>query len=898
MNPPFEVVIVADPDPAAPVGVRLARTRRALGTTPADAVEPGSVEARLARARGPVWLLRAGAVPPRGAPFRVPSSATGRPLLAFGALRGEATWDDALARTGGELGRFGGALPVESVYVEQPQRLPAFEPGRSPLVVLDALRRSPSLRVLRLAELDVLPGAGPPVVAQVVTALHNGGAERIALSLHARLPGAGLRSRLYVLDAPQRAALVAPADAVSLAGTGPHRAARLDALARRLVADGVDLVQAHLLTGPELRTLSETGVPVTTTLHNDRSGWPAGLEALGPGVVRTWFACAEGVAEAARMAGLAGPIRCVPNGIEPPSPPLEGARAHWRAAWGMGPEALVLLVVANPRPQKRLDRAVDALAAVRRLGLDAHLVLVGAALGAHAGHVDEVRERARRAGVSPAFHEVGAVTDAQALAGLRAAADVALVSSDWEGSSLAALEAIAAGLPLVTTAVSGADEVAAAHAGVVVVPTEGGAEALATAVRSAKRSGLPEPTPLATRFSAAGMAVRQAEVLHRCLRPVPASGPVVLVTNNFSTGGAQTSAARLLTAWRARGVDARAWVVQEQAAWPTPGTERLRAAGVPVDLATPEAGRGPARETVAALLDGLRRTGARAVVFWNVIPEHKIRLADALAGEVPVYDVSPGEMFFASLDRLFARPPADLPVRSPRAYGAHLAGVAVKFAAEAARARSVLGVETVVIPNGLPVPSFPSARRGPRGAGTEGRIVLGTLARLAPDKRLDTLIEAAALAARRDPARAFEVRIAGGPEPDAPAHEAELRALAAEVGAPVRFVGTVEAEPFLAGLDAFVLVAEPEGCPNATLEAMAAGLPIAATAVGGVVDQLSEGAGILVPRGDVGALADAMARLVAEPEVRTALGHRAHARARVRFGLDGMVAAYTRWLDL
>ncbi len=907
---PYEIVVFVGPDAGSPSAVLVARTRRALGGDAAnvEVVAADALEGRLRRAHGPLWCLRAGAVPPSGRPFCVPSSATGRPLLAFGALRGDATWDRALSTTGGELARFAEQLPVESVYLERPRALPPFEPGRAPMSALDALRRAPALRVVRLDALDVRP-AGVPRIAQVVTALHDGGAERVALSLHARLPGHGFESRLYVLDAPRRAALPAPADTVSLADAGRSRVDRVAALARRLAGDGVDLVQAHLLDGDELRILAGSGVPVTSTLHNDRAGWPAGLETLEPGVVRSWFACAEAVGHAARATGgLRGPVRVVPNGIEPPAPAQDArlstarARTRWRSAWGIDPGALVVLVVANPRPQKRPDRAVATLAALRGAGHDAHLVWIGAPLPAFEDVTVAARALAVELGVAGAYHEVGAVQDAQSLAEMRSAADVALVSSDWEGSSLAALEAVAVGLPLVTTAVSGADELAAAHAGVFVVPFEREplAPALAAAVVAALAAGgtRRSPTGLAPRFTAAGMAARQARVLRWCLAPVPADGPVVLVTNNFSTGGAQTSAARLLTAWRARGVDARAWVIQEQRAWPTPGTERLRSAGVPVAVASPEAGCAPAAATVDAVLAGLRETGARAVLFWNVIPEHKVRLADVLAGEIPVFDVSPGEMFFASLDRLFARPPADLPVSSPRAYGGLLTGVAVKFAAEAERARAVLGVEPVVIPNGLPVAALPPARLRPAPT-PDAPVIFGTLARLAPDKRLDVLITAAARAATcAAPGLHFEVRIAGGPEPDAPDHADTLRALAEQLGAPVHFVGVVEAAVFLETLDAFVLVAEPEGCPNASLEAMAAGLPVVATAVGGVIDQLADGAGLLVPRGDVDGLADALVRLAAEAAPRAELGHRAHARARVRYTLDAMVAAYTRLLNL
>jgi len=90
-------------------------------------------------------------------------------------------------------------------------------------------------------------------------------------------------------------------------------------------------------------------------------------------------------------------------------------------------------------------------------------------------------------------------------------------------------------------------------------------------------------------------------------------------------------------------------------------------------------------------------------------------------------------------------------------------------------------------------------------------------------------------------------------------------------------------------------VAEPAGCPNASLEAMAAGLPVIATDVGGMAEQV-EGCvtGRLVGREDVEGLAAALVEAARDPERRTIWGEAGKRRAAEWFGLDCMVAHYRR----
>ena len=178
-----------------------------------------------------------------------------------------------------------------------------------------------------------------------------------------------------------------------------------------------------------------------------------------------------------------------------------------------------------------------------------------------------------------------------------------------------------------------------------------------------------------------------------------------------------------------------------------------------------------------------------------------------------------------------------------------------------------------VVPNGVDVPADPA---GPAG-GPVPRV--GGLGRLTAQKGFDVLLDAVRSLA--EAGVALEV-VVGGEGRDGE----QLRARAA--GLPVTFSGFVDdVRGFLAGLDVFCLSSRREALPLVLLEAMAEGLPCVATDVGDVAVAVGADA-VVVPPGDAGALAAALAGLLADPARRADLGRRARARAAAAFDADLM----------
>jgi glycosyltransferase involved in cell wall biosynthesis len=179
----------------------------------------------------------------------------------------------------------------------------------------------------------------------------------------------------------------------------------------------------------------------------------------------------------------------------------------------------------------------------------------------------------------------------------------------------------------------------------------------------------------------------------------------------------------------------------------------------------------------------------------------------------------------------------------------------------AAEWRGVDGDRVEVLPNPVEVPELGNRDELRRRHGLDGPTLVFA-GRLAPVKSLDSAIEALRQV------DGVSLLVAGdGPE------RAGLERLAE--GLPVRFLGPQPRETVLelfAAADAVLLPSSWENFPHAVVEGLAVGTPVIATAVGGVTEIVTDGVnGLLVPRGDVGAMAEAIRRFFGDDALRERL---------------------------
>lgn len=362
---------------------------------------------------------------------------------------------------------------------------------------------------------------------------------------------------------------------------------------------------------------------------------------------------------------------------------------------------------------------------------------------------------------------------------------------------------------------------------------------------------------------------------HRPLR-------IVLSIGSLEVGGTESQLVKLAASLRVRGHDVHVIAVRCGG----PYEERLRELGVPTRIF----GYG-----------GLRtrdRTGRRSprILFGEV--GRLIALWRHLRRLRP--DVCHGFLFTCYTHVLPLAWLAGVPVRvngrrgaspaSPTgllramldAAGRHASNLYVTNAhalrAELVRVEGVPSHRVQVIPNGVEPPERVAdpSRRPARGI---------VVANLIAYKGHADLVEALALL----PAPPRMYLVGDGPERKRLAALVRARGLHTVVS----LVGAVlDARVLLADYQFAVLPSHAEGLPNAVLEAMAAGLPVIATAVGGVPDVLTDGVeGVLVPPHDPPALAAAVARLAGDPELRRAMGE-AGRRAAARLSVDECAARH------
>ncbi len=313
----------------------------------------------------------------------------------------------------------------------------------------------------------------------------------------------------------------------------------------------------------------------------------------------------------------------------------------------------------------------------------------------------------------------------------------------------------------------------------------------------------------------------------------------------------------------------------------------LRAAGVPVTSLDvgPWLGGPRAMLAVVRAARTLKRAGVDVVHGYQWRPALIGAIAGRLAG-VPL--LLAGKRSLTGADAT-ARRAWRVIGRRVDTIVANAAALQAEGEAQGVRAR------WEIIPSGVDSERFRPTLAGAEAKGAlgldPGRPVVGTVGRFEPRKGLDHLLTAAEVLAESRDGRAPQLLLVG----DGPLR-ARLEGRATASSARVRFTGALaDVRPALAAMDVFVLPSLEEGMSNALLEAMATARPVVVTAVGGTREVCDDGStGMLVPPGDVRALARAIGRLLDEPGRAAALGAAARRAVETRFDARTMVARLER----
>ncbi|MDB5936843.1 MAG: glycosyl transferase group 1 protein [Massilia sp.] len=216
--------------------------------------------------------------------------------------------------------------------------------------------------------------------------------------------------------------------------------------------------------------------------------------------------------------------------------------------------------------------------------------------------------------------------------------------------------------------------------------------------------------------------------------------------------------------------------------------------------------------------------------------------------------------------------------------------------------RSVIGVpahKSRLLANGIDSDKFRPAPAGRTDAFfAEGCIVIGTVGRIQDVKDHATLVDAFVLLQARMPEQRERLRLAivgDGPLLESLRAKVATEGIADQVWLPG---SRTDIADILRGLDIFAMSSIAEGTPGSALEAMASGLPVVGTRVGGIPEVIADGVtGLLVPASDPAAMAAALERYARSPAMVAEHGAAGRERVQRHYNMNAMVAGYQSLYD-
>lgn len=663
--------------------------------------------------------------------------------------------------------------------------------------------------------------------------------------------------------------------------------------AMEIVSSPVPAAYTFGLRSAELKTLRKLGVVTIPVIEKAQPDWSEAAELFHEIDAPFLLAGSDSIADELRESGCGKTVITLRHEVVQRYTPelLMRGRQSLRQRYGIDDNTVLIGMSGAFKSQMAYTRAIRVLSALQQR-CPAKLMILG-----KWGSGDGKGRRAYVATMRQAI-EAGVIADVIVVSGgeelppFFGAFDVFLNTSVYEGLNLAIQEAILAGCPVVAADVGGNREIISESANL--VESSSDADAYAEAILSVlgRREriipGAPIEADLVARIRS--LLLRHG-IEHIAAPALPANG-TLFITANLHIGGPSRSLTNLLTCLSG---DTKTLLCVVGGVSVPRFREAIEQAQVPL-LSTESIAE--LSDRVEQILIWIDQFNVKSVCFWSVPPEIKLLLTKILyARNINLVDVSPGPMLF---DELAAAAPFQKRISLSTAQYIERLDHFVSLYREGTTEHA-LGLKpraSDIIPLGVPLPPRFIPLPPPEAmtpARFDPRFAIGTCCRVVPDKKVEFLFDMMKLLVRKQPLATLT--IVGGPDRQSMDYwEGLLRRVRDERLDFVHFAGRHDdVNPFLSRFKVFVMVSERQGCPNASLEAMAMKRPVVANPSGGTSEQIINGInGYLVESPEE--MADRVAELLADEGLAQKMGRAGYKIVTERFGMAEMVKKYENLL--
>lgn len=713
----------------------------------------------------------------------------------------------------------------------------------------------------------------------LVASLTRGGAERIVVETAQALAAAGTITTVYIFTEVQLDYPIVATENLTFKLLKGNQLTKLRSIALDLGCNGTDTIQTHLIQTADLEVLWSFGIKTIPVVHNARPGWRDAATSYNHPNVPLVIAVADTVARQLNESGLEKPTLTIRHEIQrrPDIAEMAANRKAIRRKHDIGDDVFLIGMVGQFKMQKAYTRAIRLLAEIQK-HMKAKLLIIGSwdhdyGSGRTAYH-DAIKLAV----------ELGVVADVITPGNLDpiepyySAFDVFLNTSIFEGLSISLLEAIAHGCRIVAADAGGNREVL--PTGSVLVEDGNDIQAYLIACLDIARQSRREIPAAPVEPDA---VIRLWSLLAPAFR-APQTDAVLFLTKNLKIGGPSRALINLL---RNSDADCK-WIAGVVGDAEIPYVAALAEAQIPVLSGNDAAGIAEQAEIV---LHWLRSYNLGTICFWNVAPELKLMLAKLLNHEpIRLIDVSPGPMLFDDMDGVAA-----FQTRiafSSKQYFARLDHFVGLYDGGLPGDDVIPPERKSVIPCGVSLPAafIPlPPREFLLPEKFEANLAIGTCCRIVPDKKLGFLLKMMDYLTPRLPG--VSLTVVGGPDASSTDYYNGIREKAS-LRENVWFVGPqLAVQSYLQQFQVFVMVSDRQGCPNASLEAMAMGVPVVANPDGGTEEQVINGVtGFIVETPEE--MAQSVMQLLANQLTRQRMGRAAREHVLTNFSMEGVASEY------